>query len=147
MNFEVNHYGKMLNFVVVVVGPDIFYHLTNMISYFHWTVRYVLFIGVKIRNLKVDFKTGGTWRRVGQGILIMHIYDFFIRLSHLVSKCWSINKNCEDGRFLFIRRRFETKRLSRVKKIINIHYQCSLPDPTPSATSLKINFQISDFDT
>ena len=24
-----------------------------------------LLIGVKIRNLKVDFKTGGTWRRVG----------------------------------------------------------------------------------
>ena len=23
-------------------------------------------LGVKIRNLKVDFKTGGTWRRVGQ---------------------------------------------------------------------------------
>ena len=23
-------------------------------------------VGVKIRNLKVDFKTGGTWRRVGQ---------------------------------------------------------------------------------
>ena len=23
-------------------------------------------VGVKIRNLKVNFKTGGTWRRVGQ---------------------------------------------------------------------------------
>ena len=23
-------------------------------------------LGVKIRNLKVDFRTGGTWRRVGQ---------------------------------------------------------------------------------
>ena len=23
-------------------------------------------LGVKIRNLKVDFKTGGTWHRVGQ---------------------------------------------------------------------------------
>ena len=23
-------------------------------------------LGVKIQNLKVDFKTGGTWRRVGQ---------------------------------------------------------------------------------
>ena len=23
-------------------------------------------LGVKIRNLKVDFKTGGTWRQVGQ---------------------------------------------------------------------------------
>ena len=34
-------------------------------------------LGVKIRNLKVDFKTGGTWRRVGQYTLIMNIYDFF----------------------------------------------------------------------
>ena len=33
------------------------------------------------------------------------------------------------------------------KKIINIHYQCSLPDPTPSASSLKTILQISDFDT
>ena len=38
-------------------------------------------------------------------------------------------------------------RLSRIKKIINLHYHCSLPDPTPSAFSLNINIQISDFDT
>ena len=47
----------------------------------------------------------------------------------------------------FIHRRFETKQLSRIKNITNIRYQCSLPDPTPSASCLKINFQISDFDT
>ena len=44
--------------------------------------------------------------------------------------------------------RFETKRLSQTNK--NHKYSlsvCSLPDPTPSATSLKINFQILDFDT
>ena len=35
-------------------------------------------LGVKIRNLKVEFKTGGTWRRVGQQTLIMKIYDFFL---------------------------------------------------------------------
>ena len=29
-------------------------------------MRQVSTLGVKIRNLKVDFKTGGTWRRVGQ---------------------------------------------------------------------------------
>ena len=46
----------------------------------------------------------------------------------------------------FIRWCFETKQLSR-KKIINIHYQSSLPNPIPSASSLKIDFQISDFDT
>ena len=37
---------------------------------------------------------------------------------------------------------------SLYKKIINIHYQWSLPNPTPSATTcLKNNFQISNFDT
>ena len=34
-------------------------------------------LGVKIWNLKIDFKTGGTWRRVRQWTLIMNIYDFF----------------------------------------------------------------------
>ena len=77
----------------------------------------------------------------------MNIYDFFIRLSRLVLKRWQIIKNREDGRFLFIRQHFETKQISGIKKIINIHYQFSLPDPTPSASSLKINFQISDVDT
>ena len=48
--------------------------------------------------------------------------------------------------FLFIRRRFVTEWLSRIK-ILNIHCQWSLPDPKTSATSLKINFQILDFDT
>ena len=73
---------------------------------------------------------------------------FFIQLCHLVTKCQRINKNFEDRRFLFICRRFVTKQLSWIKKIINIHYQWSLPDsadPMPSATILKINFQISDF--
>ena len=37
----------------------------------------LLSLGVKIQNLQVDFKTGGTWRRVGQLTLIMNIYDFF----------------------------------------------------------------------
>ena len=41
---------------------------------------------------------------------------FFIRLSRLVSKRSSIKKNREDGRFLFICHRFETKRLGRIKK-------------------------------
>ena len=33
------------------------------------------------------------------------------------------------------------------KKIINFHHQCSLPDPTPSASSVKIHFHMSDFYT
>ena len=83
-------------------------------------------IGVNIQNLKVNFKTGGTWCWVRQWSLIMNIYDFFIWLSRLVTKCQRINKNREDRRFLFIRRHFVTKQLSRIKKIINIQYQWSL---------------------
>ena len=41
----------------------------------------ICFIGVKVRNMKKDFNTGGTWRRVGQRTLMIKIYDFFIRLS------------------------------------------------------------------
>ena len=44
--------------------------------FFEYVVYYTL--GVKIRNLKVNFKTGGTWRRVGQWSLIMNICDFFL---------------------------------------------------------------------
>ena len=65
-------------------------------------------LGVKIRNLKVDIKTG-KWKHL---VLIMNIYDFFIRLSRLVSKRRRINKNRNDGRFLFICQHFETKRIS-----------------------------------
>ena len=35
-------------------------------------------LGVKVRNMKMDFNTGGTWRRVGQYTLMMKIYDFFL---------------------------------------------------------------------
>ena len=112
-------------------------NICNKLPYFipTWVINEFNLLGVKIRNLKVDFKTGGTWCWVGQW------------LSRLVSKHQRINKNREDGRFLFIRQHFETKRLIWIKKIINIHYQCSLPDLMASASSLKINFQISDFDT
>ena len=72
-------------------------------------------LGVKIRNLKVNFKTGGTWRWVGQWSLIMNIYDFFIRLSRLVTKHPRINKNLLSSWFLFIRQHFVTKWLSRIK--------------------------------
>ena len=50
---------------------------------------------VKIRNLEVNFKTDD---------MIMNIYDFFIRLICLVTKCRRLNKNREDRRFLFIHR-------------------------------------------
>ena len=67
-------------------------------------------VGVKVRNLKMEFNTGGTWHRVGQQTLIMKIYVFFIQLSRLVSVCNNINKKREDGRFLFtILLQIETK--------------------------------------
>ena len=34
--------------------------------------------------------------------------------------------------------------ISRIKKIIYFHYQCSLPTLTPSASSVKIHFHILD---
>ena len=45
----------------------------------YWT------LGVKVRNMKMDFNIGVTWRRVGQWTLMMKIYEFFIRLSRLVA--------------------------------------------------------------
>ena len=72
-----------------------------------------------------------------------YLWFFFIRLSGLVSKSQRINKNHEDGRFLFIRQRFETKWLSRIKKIINIHYQCSLPwRQVPPVLKSTFKFQV-----
>ena len=50
------------------------YHFTTDISGVNWWTRSeigeysppISKVGVKIRMLKVDFKTGGTWRWVGQ---------------------------------------------------------------------------------
>ena len=33
---------------------------------------YIFNLGVKVRNLKMDFNTGGTWRRVGQGNILLY---------------------------------------------------------------------------
>ena len=42
-------------------------------------------VGIQIRNMKMVFNIYGTWRRVTFEKLIMKIYDFFIRLSRLVT--------------------------------------------------------------
>ena len=42
---------------------------------------------VQIRNLKVDFKTGGTWRRAGQWALINHIYSLSVFIAQSDAKC------------------------------------------------------------
>ena len=36
-------------------------------------------LGVRVRNMKMDFGIYGTWRWVGQWILMMKIYDIFFR--------------------------------------------------------------------
>ena len=72
--------------------------------------------------MKIVFNISGTWRWVMFEKLMMKIYDFFNRLSRLVSVCNNINKKREDGRFSFILLQTETKRLSRLKKIIYFHH-------------------------
>ena len=57
-------------------------------------------LGVKVRNMKMDFNTGGTWRRVGQRTLMMKSYDFFfIRLSRYQAIKIICKNYPEDGRF------------------------------------------------
>ena len=57
-------------------------------------IMHVLYIiGVKVRNMKMDFDIYGTWRWVGQWILMMKIYDFFIRLSRLVTQYNIVQKS------------------------------------------------------
>ena len=71
---------------------------------------YVQFsLGVQDRKIKMVFNTGGTWRRVTFEKLMMKIYDFFKRLSRLVSVCNNINENLPSLRFLFILLQTKTK--------------------------------------
>ena len=37
----------------------------------------IYILGVKVRNMKMDFNTGVTWCRFGQQTLMMKMYDFF----------------------------------------------------------------------
>ena len=37
---------------------------------------YMFSLGVKVRNMKMDFNTGGTWRRVGNEHYLMKMYEF-----------------------------------------------------------------------
>ena len=39
-------------------------------------------LGVKVRNMKMDFNTGGIWRWVRQCTLMMKIYDYFFLACH-----------------------------------------------------------------
>ena len=60
----------------------------NVITTLHLEYTICLWsLGVKVRNMKMDFNNGGTWRRVGQWTLMMKIYDFFYS-----AKSFSCNK-------------------------------------------------------
>ena len=56
-------------------------------------------LGIKIRNLKIDFNTRGSQHRVKQWTLIMMIYDNMISLSRLVAKHVQSCNLWEDGIF------------------------------------------------
>ena len=49
-----------------------------LLFYMFMEMKFMYILGVKVRNMKMDFNTGGTWRRVGQWTLMMKIYDFFL---------------------------------------------------------------------
>ena len=65
-------------------------------------------LGVKVRNLKMDFITGGTLRRVKQSTLITTIYKKIIQLSHLVTKHVYIKKSSFFAMIFFIKTCFVT---------------------------------------
>ena len=54
--------------------------LCFLLRKFTWYI--ICILGAKFWNMKMDFKTGGTWNWVRQWTLMMKIYDFCIRLSH-----------------------------------------------------------------
>ena len=69
-------------------GSKISYKIANEISFLHKDVtfwRYTRTLGVKVRNMKMDFNIGGTLRRVGQWALMMKINDFFYSAKSLSS--------------------------------------------------------------
>ena len=72
-------------------------NLGKMKKNLHFLLVYIL--GVKVRNIKMNFNTGGTWRWVKQLTLIMFIYDYMISLCRIVAKKFQSCHLNEDGRF------------------------------------------------
>ena len=66
-------------------------------------------LGVQDQKIKMVFNAEGTWRQVMFEKLMIKIYDYFNRLSRLVSVCNNINKKCKDVRFSFKLLQTETK--------------------------------------
>ena len=79
--------------------------------------------------------------------LMMKIYDFFFRLSRLVTPYNTVQKSLRRWKIFYSILYGVTKQLSRIKKIINFHHQFFKPYPTPSAINVKNHFHISDLDS
>ena len=58
---------------------------------------------VKVRNMKMDFNTRGTWRRVGQGTLMMKIYEKIFQLCRLVALYNNIKKSSRRRKIFYTR--------------------------------------------
>ena len=72
---------------------------------------------------------------------------FFIQLSRLVTPYNIVQKSLRRWKIFYTILYGVTKRLSRLKKIINFHYQFFKRYPMPSARNVKNHFHISDLDS
>ena len=79
-------------------------------------------VGIQIRNMKMVFNIYCTWRWVKFEKLMMKIYDFFIWLSRLVTPYNIVQKSLRRWKIFYTILYGVTKRLSRIKKIINFHH-------------------------
>ena len=72
---------------------------------------------------------------------------FFIRLSSLIIPYNIVQKSLRRWKIFCTILYGVTKRLSRIKKIINFHHQFFKRYPTPSTINVKNHFHISDLDS
>ena len=84
-------------------------------------------LGVKIRNLRVEFTAGDTWRWVGQLTQITNIYNFYSTLLFSL-KTPAYKQNLPSSQFFSICRRFVTKQ--------NYKYSLSVFIAQPNAKCL-----------
>ena len=78
-------------------------------------------LGVKVRNMKMDFNTRDTWRGVGQWPLMMKINEFFYSAKSFNHPHIILCKKSSIFAVIFAQY-YTGKRLSRIKKIINFHH-------------------------
>ena len=76
--FDYNWYQKVPMYVYLVIPGNPYENsiFPGIFWIFEWFFSSTT-LGVKVRNMKMDFNTGGTWHRVGQWTLMIKFYDFF----------------------------------------------------------------------